>query len=201
MKPHVVAIIPAAGRSRRMGRPKQLLPVHGEGMLSAVASTVAASSVDGVLVVTHSLIARQLQIDWGRIRLTLNDDPSSEMIDSIRIGMDAWERRAPTDGYMIVPGDLPGLSAADVDRCLEAFRGDPGTIVIATYGGRRGHPMIFPAALSAAVRGAVCDNGLRALAGVYPDLVRLTACPSAAVTRDIDTPEDYEAFGRDPGPQ
>lgn len=258
MTPRVFAIIPAAGRSRRMGAAKQLLAVGGRPMLRAVIESLAASTTDGIVVVTHSAIAANLASassephdtvgrslaevhrpplrhpeptniarDRGaeqsgdnriggaeraaqkspqtaahgrremaaRVLIALNDDAESEMIDSIRAGLNQWERRGPLqapDGILVTPGDKPGIAVADIDRCLAAFRADPETIVIATHNGRRGHPIIFPAALAGFVRGAACDQGLSALPHAHPRLIRLIACDSRAVTRDVDTPEDYE---------
>jgi CTP:molybdopterin cytidylyltransferase MocA len=191
----VFAIIPAAGQSRRMGTAKQLLNFGGRPMLRAVLEPMAASEVEGIVVVTNSTVAAQLAGDLpGRTVLVMNDDPETEMIESVRIGMDEWGSRASIDerdGFLVCPADQPGITTADFDACIAAFRAAPDRIVIGTYAGRRGHPIIFPAALAEFVRSRACDTGLNALPRAHPERVIAQPCGSRAVVRDIDTPEDY----------
>lgn len=191
----VYAIIPAAGRSRRMVGAKQLLSVGGRPMLLATLEPLLAAHVEGVVVVTHRRIVEALpQLQDPRVIVVRNDDESSEMIDSVRLGIDAWQRQttiAAKDGFLICPGDHPGISLADVETCLSAFTAAPDRIVIATRDARRGHPLIFPAALAEFVRSTACAGGLNALPHSYPPLVLEVPCRSPAVVRDIDTPADY----------
>jgi nicotine blue oxidoreductase len=67
-------------------------------------------------------------------------------------------------------------------------------IVVAARGGRRGHPMIFPASLAAFVESAACDSGLNALPREHAARVKLVECASPGVSRDVDTPADYRAL-------
>lgn len=195
--PRVFAIVPAAGRSRRMGTAKQLLDVGGRPMLLAVVEPLEASRVSGVVVVTHRELARQV---WDRlppgVLLAENDDERSDMIDSVRRGLATWRARTslgPRDGVLVCPGDHPGISTADFDACLTAFRAAPDRIVIAAREGRRGHPIIFPAALAAFVDSPKADAGLRALPREYADRVLIVERASPGITRDVDTPEDYDS--------
>lgn len=176
-----------------MGTPKQLLDVDGRPMLAAVVESIAAAGVDGIMVVTNADLVRALQ---GRlpadVRVLVNDDARSAMIDSIRLGLDALRPLAkPPDGVLVCPADHPGISATDFGACLAAYRAAPGHIVVATRLGRRGHPLIFPWELEAVVRSAVCDAGLRALQHLHGDRMIEVACASPGVTTDVDTPEDY----------
>src|SRR5262249_37449197 len=155
------AVVPAAGRSRRMGADKQLLDVHGRPMLRAVVENLAAAPVAGIMVVTHSKIAAALgletlpEIGAKLVRVALNDDESSTMIDSMRIGLEALSHRRTfrdDDGYLVCPGDQPDISTADFERCIAAYRAAPDRIVIASRDGKHGHPMIFPATLAEFVK-------------------------------------------------
>jgi molybdenum cofactor cytidylyltransferase len=201
----IFAIIPAAGQSRRMGTAKQLLDVGGRPMLLSVLESLAASEVDGIVLVTNSSVAQQLAgyslSNTGKLGLPMpplvlgtNDDPNSEMIDSVRMGIAEWRKQRSIgehDGFLVCPADQPGIAKSDFDACLAAFRASPDRIVIATHAGRRGHPLIFPAALADFVRSPACDTGLNALPRIHPKLILLQPCDSPAVVRDIDTPEDY----------
>lgn len=192
----VFAIVPAAGRSRRMGTAKQLLDIGGRTVLEALLEPLAAAEVDGVMLVTHSAIAGQIDLArFGGTLLAINDDPNSEMIDSVRIGLDAWQQRETIgggDGFLVCPADQVGIATTDFNTCIEAFRKAPDRIVIATYHSRRGHPIVFPNSFVWFVRSEACDLGLRALPNTHAQRVSLVACPSPGVIRDVNTPEDYE---------
>lgn len=194
----VFAVVPAAGRSRRMAGAKQLLNVAGRPMLLAMLEPLAAAQVTGVVLVTHHAIATQIDLtNLPNVCLARNEDETSEMIDSIRIGLRAWRDRAEItdrDGFLVCPADQPGITTHDFDTCLIAFREAPDRIIIATRAGRHGHPIIFPAALSAFVESQACDNGLHALPRAFAQRVLFVECQSDGITRDIDTPRDYDAL-------
>ena len=194
----VFAIVPAAGRSRRMGSPKQLLDVGGRTMLDALLQPLLAADVAGVMLVTHQGIAEQLTLpDDPRIHLAANEDEHSEMIDSIRIGLRAWrqcERIDDRDGFLVCPADHPGIATEDFNSCAAGFRSAPDRIIIATRAGKRGHPIVFPAGLAAFVESSACDAGLNALPRQHANRIVHVECASAGVSRDIDTPQDYEAL-------
>ena len=192
----VFAIVPAAGRSRRMGRDKQLLEIGGRPMLAAVLDVLERSRVCSVTLVTHSGITAHIETNqFAKLSVVINDDEQSHMIDSVRMGIDAACHGceiAPSDGFLILPADQPGIDAADIDRCIAEFSTDATRIVIATHGERRGHPLIFPALLQSFVRSDACDGGLNALPRTHADRVVTVPCASLGVARDIDTPDDYK---------
>ena len=192
----VFAIVPAAGRSRRMAGAKQLLDVAGRPMLLAVLEPLAAARVAGVVLVTHHAIATRLDLtDLADVWLASNEDESSEMIDSIRIGLRTWRDRAEIadrDGLLVCPADHPGITTDDFNTCLTAFCEAPDRIIIATRAGGHGHPIIFPVGLSAFVESQACDDGLHALPRAFAERVLFVECQSEGVTRDIDTPRDYD---------
>lgn len=193
--PRVFAIVPAAGHSRRMGRPKQLLAVDGRPMLRAVVEPIAAADVAGVVVVAHHLVAESVRLgDLPGVAIALNDDPTSEMIDSIRIGIRYWmkaDSMSPQDGFLVCPADQPGITTADFSRCVAAFRDDPARIVIASYAGQRGHPIVFGSQWTRFVMEQACNAGLHALPRQNADHVVIIECRSSGIARDVDTPSDY----------
>jgi len=178
-----------------MGDAKQLLDVGGQTMLSAVLRPLSASRVEGIVLVTHSAIAAGLGKEQFRdVSVAINDDETSEMIDSIRIGLSTWRRQTTIrdlDGFLVCPGDHPGIGTADFDACVDAYCSDPDRIVIATHKHRRGHPIVFPASLVSFVQSEPCNAGLHALPRANPDRILTVPCSSPAVTGDVDTPEDY----------
>lgn len=182
-----------------MGHPKQLLPINGRPMLAEVCEPLlACSMVEGALIVTHRAIADALcSLAGPHFKFVLNDDPESEMIDSIRLGTQTLQQMLwlhPVAGVLIVPGDQPGLQLDDVERCCRCWSEQPESIVIATHEGRRGHPLILPASLFAAVEGPVCDEGLRALIEAETDRIVYVASENPAVVRNLNTPQEYQDY-------
>jgi len=194
----VFAMILAAGQSRRMGRPKQMLP-YGEGtMLEAVLDAVLESSVDGLVVVgdppTAAFLAGHLP---ERCFVAVNDDPGSEMLSSAKIGLSTIETEftpASEDGVMVLPGDQPQISGGTITTCAETYRlpRHPPGILIATYRGRRGHPTIFSVEMLREIEGWSDDHGLNELARRHPEAVRELAITMGAMPIDVNTPEDYD---------
>ena len=186
-------IVPAAGMSRRMGRAKQLLPFRGSTLTATVTRTLLDGGVSGVVVVTRTQLVDGLQLPADpHLRVAINDDADSAMIDSIRIGLSTLDQFQPhpDDGVLVVPADMPNVSVFSCRACIEAFVSDPRRIVIATYQGRRGHPIVFPLAM----RGIINDleGGLNMLPRACPERVYLVDVEDPGVEVDIDTVEDYE---------
>jgi molybdenum cofactor cytidylyltransferase len=194
--PTIHAIIPAAGRSTRMGQPKQLMGIGGRPMLLAVIEpAVQCDRVAGVTVVTNSLVASSLDIVGAGVSVILNDEPDAQMIDSVRLGIAAIQHDHELnvdDGILICPGDQPGLTVDDVSRCCDAFFEQPSRIVVAAHDGQRGHPLIFPASRIPFVMSQACDRGLRELVEAHAELIRLVECTNSAVLRNVNTPEDFK---------
>ncbi len=194
----VYAVIPAAGRSQRMGQPKQLLPYGDRTMLEVVIETLLASPMNGLAVVTHTGIAAELDLEEDpRFLTVINDDAESEMLDSVRLGISALIEACtppPDCGFCVCPGDLPGVDVASVTTCIRHFRRAPRSIVVATFRDRHGHPIIFPRSLTSDL-GRITDGGLAALLRRHAAKVHPAECETPGVTRDIDTPDDYDETG------
>jgi len=158
-------------------------------MLLGVVEALVGGGASHVVVIANAAVRDQLPPLPPLVGLALNDDPQTNMIDSIRIGLHA---SSPADGYLVCPCDAARITAADVRRCLEAFAEAPDRIIIATHAARRGHPMIFPAALAAAVHSRECETGLNQLARNRPQLVREVPCDSPGTIANVNTPADYE---------
>lgn len=207
----VYGIVPAAGLGRRMGRPKQTLPYWGSTITGRVARTLLDAELDAVVVVTRSELVVPLGLPSDRrLSVAVNDNESSQMIDSIRIALstlldDRAARgdpntrgpgpvapRAECAGILVVPGDMPRLAVATCRLCVEAYRREPTRIVVAAQNGQRGHPLIFPAALREAV--SRLDCGLNTLLDLHRDRVRVVETEDPATIEDIDTPARYESL-------
>ncbi len=182
-------------------------------MVGSVVRTLFDAGLDAVVVVTQSELVTRLGLPIDkRLSVAVNDDASSQMIDSIRIGLSALfddgaasggekedkpslvDRASDCTGILIVPGDMPGLAVASCRLCAEAFRQEPTKIIVAAHNGRRGHPLIFPAALRSVVN--QLDGGLNALLDLHRDRVRLVETGDPAALEDVDTWDQYRLLFR-----
>ena len=199
MSRRIFALILAAGQSRRMGRPKQLLPYRDGTIIEAVLDAVLESSVDGLCVVANHQVREFLGEDLPeRFIIARNDNPESEMIGSVQIGVRAIHKEFEAiddDGVMILPADQPQISGGVITSCAEAWRlprKSPPGILIASYRDRRGHPAIFSMTMLKEIEDWPASRGLNELAHEHPDMVRELPITTAAMPIDVNTPEDYD---------
>ena len=114
-------------------------------------------------------------------------------MDTVRRGLAAWRASvdfSSQDGILVCPADHPAISANDIGECVAKFRATASRIVVASYAGERGHPLIFPVNLASYVDSTACDGGLNRLGRDHAEIVTIVPCRSAAVTHDLDTPGD-----------
>jgi molybdenum cofactor cytidylyltransferase len=195
----VYAIIPAAGRSLRMGQLKQLMPYGDHTILETVIETVLAAPVNGLVVVANNDVEGELDLSEDpRFVTAINDDAESQMLDSIGLGLDALAAAfdLPRDcGICVCPGDMPGIDVASVTACVSQFQQHADHIVVATFQAKRGHPVIVPRTLTAELA-EITEGGLAELLHRHPDKVHSVECETPGVTQDIDTPGDYQDLGQ-----
>lgn len=196
-RPTVAAVLLAAGESRRMGGAnKLLLPVAGVAMVRRAAETLLASRLAEIVVVLgHQHAAVGAEIADLPVATVLNRDYRAGQMSSVRAGVGALA--APADGILVALADQPDLRAGDIDFLLDAFaaRGR-GSIVVPMVGAERGNPIIFAASHRAELVAGGLNFGCRRLIERHPDQVIQLAAPTDRYRRDIDTPEAYNALGR-----
>lgn len=185
------AIILAAGASRRLGQPKQLLSTHGETLLGRTLRIVQEAGADPIFVVlgaNSESIASTL--DLSAARVISNPEWERGISTSIRAGVSALVKTEPRSrAVLMLVCDQPNLSSQHLQLLMTAYdAGDGQTIVASHYGGTEGIPAIFPAALFASLQTLSGDNGARQLLRTRDHQV--IAVPFANGEIDIDTPED-----------
>ena len=190
-----VAIVPAAGSSKRMGRDKLLLPWRRTVVLGAVLEILELGGVGRTIVVTsvaNAALGRWLaasEREW-----VLNEHPERGMLSSIWTGIEALggpEAIAEEASVLLVcPGDLPGIRFETVAAVVSEVE-QGALLAVPTFAGRRGHPLALSAALAERIMGLDLELGLRELVAEWAgDAVELEV-DDPGVLRDLDTPEDY----------
>jgi molybdenum cofactor cytidylyltransferase len=186
----ICAIALAAGRSRRMGRQKLLLPFAGSTVIGHIVDQIAASVVDEVcLVVGPDSAAIRKAFANRPVRIAVNPEPESEMLDSVRCGLRALS--AECQAVVVVLGDQPGVTAEMVNTLVAAFDGSGKGIAVPVHDGSRGHPLVFSTRYSERVLTEYDEVGLRGLLRDYPEDVLEVPVPWPAALSDMDLPEDY----------
>lgn len=185
-------VVLAAGSSRRMGRPKQLLPLEGRPLLEVVVARVCESRLDDVVVVLGAAADEiQERTHLGRARVIFNPDHAAGMASSLRAGLAALSSRV--ERAVVVLGDQPDISAALLDQLLDlqASSGLPAAAL--EFEGVTHPPVVLARELWPDVMALDGDVGCRAVIRARPEQVaRLPYATGHHHPIDVDTPEDYD---------
>lgn len=185
-------VVLAAGSSRRMGSPKQLLPVRGRPLLELVVAQACASTLDEVVVVLGAAADEiRNRVDFGRARILVNPDHASGMASSLRAGLASLGEQV--DRAVVILGDQPDVSAALLDQLLELQERSGLPAAALGFGEILHPPVVLQRPLWGDVMALEGDVGCRAVIRAKPELVaRLTVSHAHGHPVDVDTPADYE---------
>jgi molybdenum cofactor cytidylyltransferase len=195
------AVIPAAGKSVRMGRPKLALPLGDRTVLERVVAALREGGVDHVLVVIGPHVPELLPLAGraGAHVLQLAEE-TPDMRATTEAGLRWLEERfrpRPDDQWLLVPADHPTLHPSLVQTLLRARGQSPDrSIVVPTHGGRRGHPTLIDWRHVAGMRALPAGEGLNVYLRRQAAETLELPVESADVLGDLDTPEDYERLRR-----
>lgn len=202
---NVAAILLAAGRSRRMGAFKPLLPFGGGTVIEAcVANLRGAGVAEVVVVVGHrgDELRAALAQESG-VRFALNDEAESEMGVSIARGVESLGGDAAGGAVLIALVDQPAVPPRVIRQLLDARIRTGARLVVPVWEERGGHPVMVELGFREELLSLDARGGLRALFDAHrPEVLRVPV-DSPFVTRDMDTWEDYralhaEVFGSEP---
>lgn len=191
-------LVPAAGAARRMeGRDKLLEPVEGAPLLGRVLRRACAVAPRVLVVLRPGDTARRAAVEAlaaHGLHVIEAPDAAEGMSASLRAGLEALPRLAPRPGpVMILPADMPELTAADLRAVLRAWR--PGSIARGCAAdGRPGHPVVFPPECLPALRRLSGDRGAAAVLEGFTGPCRHVPLPGEHALTDLDTPQDWAAW-------
>lgn len=195
----LAGVVLAAGRSERMGAPKALLDFRGQPFVVRILEALEALDLKTRVVV--------LGLDAPRVRPVLaghdcliveNPDAAAGPIASLRCAVAALHPLQP-GALLVWPVDLPHVRITTVERLIEAYQRSAGAAVVPSFGGRRGHPVIWDASLFAELESseAASRHGARAVLHAHAAELAEVAVDDPAVIDDINTREDYERLVRE----
>ena len=189
----VAAILLAAGRSRRMGAFKPLLPFGDKSVVEHCVINLRNAGLERIIVVVgHRAEDVRKQLQELDVMFALNPDPESEMSVSIACGVESVSRDARA--ILIALVDHPAVPSEVIKVLIEQSRQGKSRIVQPEYQGRGGHPVLIDLAYRDELRKLDSQRGLRALFDQHRDEVLRLTVESPFVARDMDTWEDYVAL-------
>lgn len=187
----VSGVILAAGRSSRLGRPKQLLQLGGEPLLRHVVRNAVASHLsEVVLVLGHDASVIATAIGEQGQRLELNPDYESGQSSSMRLGLGTIDPNAA--GVLFLLGDQPDIRPEVIDAIIERFQESGAPIVMPTYGGIPANPVLFASQMFPKLADVSGDEGARSVVRRYRNAVEYVAVSDDPPPRDVDTEDDYQ---------
>ncbi len=179
----------AAGASTRMGRPKQLLRHRGRSFVGCAVELALAAGCAPIVVVSGAVELGEEPLQPAV--LVHNADWPMGQLSSLQRGLAAvLERRPRSPGVLVLTVDRPHLRADTVIALVAAARAEPGALWQPELHGRRGHPVIYPAALLAALAALPPTASPRALVAAHAALRRGLPVDDPAVLENLDRPED-----------
>jgi molybdenum cofactor cytidylyltransferase len=186
----VAAVVLAAGSSKRLGEPKQLVVIGGETLLERAVRVAREARCLPVVVVVGAEYAHVLANSvLGDVVTVINDKWEEGMASSIRLGVGTLEFVAKdAEGVLLMTCDQPAVTAKHLSRLM--LREE---VKASRYAGRNGVPAFFP---------KKCFDGLKELKGDVGARELLAAAQYEELENgelDVDTPEDLvkarELFG------
>jgi molybdenum cofactor cytidylyltransferase len=187
----VTAVILAAGRSRRMGQPKMVLPWGEVTIIQHIVERILDSGIEDVLVVSggaHQEITRALA---GKpVKVLFNPDfAENEMLDSFKLGL--LNVSHPMQAALVVLGDQPQIQSRTIQEVLNAYAFGRPALVVPSFQKRRGHPWLVDRGLWPSILGLEPPQTLRRFLNDHQAEIRYIDSPDDTILQDLDTPDDY----------
>lgn len=183
------AVVLAAGRSTRMGEPKQLLRLGGKTLLEQVLENVRAARVTDVVLVlgcAAETIVQQVSVEG--VNVVVNEAYQNGMGSSLHVGLSALDPM--TDAALIVLADQPFVRPQTYHKIIEQYQQSDAQIVVPTYRGFRGNPVLLDRSVFSEVMALTGDIGCRAIFGDHPDGIAKVAVDDIGILVDIDDKDD-----------
>lgn len=197
----VAAVLLAAGRSKRMGAFKPLLPFGKQTVIESTIDYLLNGGVETIVVVLgHRAEDLRVHLTNLPVKFALNPDPDSEMTASIAAALPQISRL--TEAMLIALADHPAVPPSVVSTLISEYQ-KGSKLVIPTWQNRGGHPVLVDLRYRAELQNLDPNHGLKALFQAYPGDVKRVPVDSPFIARDMDTWDDYvalhqEVFGEPP---
>jgi molybdenum cofactor cytidylyltransferase len=192
--PAIAIVILAAGASKRMGVPKQLLRHRGRTLLGHAVEAALGSTCRPVVIVLGAN-AEQIQpeVEGLPVQIVRNPHWAEGLSSSIRAGIEALVSAAePPEAVILALCDQPFVCSDDIEALVTAYRSTKRPIIASQYAGTLGAPALFAQSFLPELLGLAGDSGAKQVIQRNLATVWSVPCPHGAV--DLDTPGDCDAI-------
>jgi len=188
----ISAIVLAAGKSERMGRPKALLPFRGSTFLENILDAISRSRIQHTAVVVGHH-RREIENRIISVPLVFNPNYEQGMVTSLQAGIRALPPH--TLGAFLFLVDHPVVEVATIEAMIP--RVAPDRIVQPTFEGRRGHPVLFGVEVLEEILQLPSSQGADVVVRRDPGRIFEVSVESSGILVDVDTPEQFAQFQAD----
>jgi len=186
----LAAVILSGGASRRMGSPKALLPFQGRPFLEHLleVTTQPKIGVRRIVLGAHAVPITSV-VRLNPTDVVVNRDWEQGQLSSIQAAL----RSLPpgTDGILLCLIDHPLISRSLVNGLVDVFYATGAPIVLPVFEGRRGHPVIFSAALYEELAKAPLDKGARSVVWAHKEEVHEYVTMEEGCVLNLNDPDTY----------
>jgi molybdenum cofactor cytidylyltransferase len=193
----IFGLIPAGGKSERMGRSKLALRVGDKTVLEHVIKALRDGGADHVLVVLGPVVANlELVAKEARADVLVLSEQTAHMRATVEAGLDWLQSQyspTPTDWWLLAPADHPAIDVGVVRQLVAVTESKrSSSIVVPTCRHQRGHPVLISWLHVAGIREFPPEHGLNVYLRHCATQVREMETSSPTILEDLDTPEDYQ---------
>lgn len=188
----VTGVILAAGQGKRMGEPKQLLPLGGEAMVLHVARTACQAGFDNVIVITgaYESVVKQVVQDLP-LQVIYNEDWEQGQSTSVKKAV--LSITAEKQAVVFLLADQPLVSSALMNRIIKAYHETKASIIIPRAQNQPGNPVLFDLGVWRSVLLELAgDEGARQIIRKNQEAVHYIELLDGQIFLDVDTPAEYK---------
>jgi molybdenum cofactor cytidylyltransferase len=188
----ISAVVLAAGRAKRMGEQKLLLPLRGKPVLQWVLDSVLRSRVHEVICVVRDLktVRERVSLVHERLYWLVNYAADHGQSTSVIAGL--WAIDSRSEGALFVVGDQPMITADLIDSLIARFESSAALIVAPGFQGQTRNPVLFRRDIFPELVKLTGDHGGRVLIEKYKDKTEIVDWTDEIPFMDLDVREDYE---------
>jgi molybdenum cofactor cytidylyltransferase len=187
----IAALILAAGESSRMGTDKACLNYKNHTFLETILNTLREAGVQRTAVVLgHHAEEIQRSVMLEGAEVVINPDFRRGQTSSLQMGLKALESQE-LEGIVLCLVDHPAVCAQTVRQVVDAFSDSLAPVVIPTYQGRRGHPVVIGRQLFGELKSLGTEAGANTIVQEYREATQFVEVNDPGILLDIDDPDSY----------
>ena len=189
----ISAILLAAGQSKRMdGENKLIKEIQGAPLIKYSVKNILASSVDELIIVLgyQKEIIEKLIDKNNKIKFVFNKDFENGMASSIKTGLDNLSEK--TEAFFICLGDMPMINHDIYNQLIKSK--DNKEIIVPTYKGQQGNPVLFDKSMKETVMNITGDVGAKKILELNKDKILNLEINDQNITKGFNTQDDFNSL-------